>query len=561
MPSARPSRIANYDLLSKLGQGAMGVVYRAKSADTGRIVALKVLFPRLSKNATFVERLRRESRAASNLKHENIVQGIDFGESGGLYYFVMEFVEGKTLHQILKEEGPFEERRALGIARQVASALDQAMRFEIIHRDIKPSNILVTANGTAKLADLGLAKELRQEDVKPSEVPAPTLGEGSDGALGGTTLFYKWVGGDSTLTQQGTTLGTPYYMSPEQARGGSVDSRADIYSLGATLYHVLAGAPPYTGATLAEIVQRCLEDSLPDIRTRRPGISEETARLLSAMMEKDRRNRIGSPAAVVEWIDAILDGKSLPREAFARAEPSPADEALATDPEDAPLEAEPLTAERKSPVSAALRPGALRRRKATAPTPAPKKSRAALLAAAALLLLVGGILLANPFGAPPERKDPTAAGGPAGLAGRTNPGTGTNGAAPGTPARVNDPATAKTPPAGPEKTAPVEPAVATKTEGGTKSAGPEGAADLVATPEPEEPPIDEETDPPAPEPETPKVVKAKDPAKPAAKAAAGPGGAKTAEPVVAVLPKASPPVSTPAVAKAAGAATYAQYIQ
>ena len=181
------------------------------------IVALKVLKPSLARDKRYVERLRREARIVASLSHAHIVAGYDLGEEGGYHFFVMEFVEGKSLRQLLNEWGMFSEGYVLRVARETALALDHAYQRDVIHRDIKPGNILIDEVGKVKLTDMGLAKG-----------PA-----------------------DLALTRDGATVGTPMYISPEQARNPQdVDVRSDLYSLGATLYHMATGVPPLLVVTV-----------------------------------------------------------------------------------------------------------------------------------------------------------------------------------------------------------------------------------------------------------------------------------------------------------------------
>jgi serine/threonine-protein kinase len=164
-PSERAQEIPGYLLHEKVGSGGMASVYRATQLSLNRIVAVKVLSPRLSKNPHYVERFLREARSVAKLSHPNLVAGIDVGESNGLYFFAMEFVEGKSLRKILEERGRLEETEALRMALQVAQALDHAHRHKIVHGDVKPANIMVMPDGMARLCDLGLARE---EETKAS---------------------------------------------------------------------------------------------------------------------------------------------------------------------------------------------------------------------------------------------------------------------------------------------------------------------------------------------------------------------------------------------------------
>ena len=208
-------QIPGYESLGRIGQGAMGVVFKARQVSVDRLVAIKVLRDEAARDREYIERFRREARVAAKLSHNNIVGVIDAGEADGRHYFVMEYVEGTTVQDELDRGKAYDEKAALGIALAVARALEHAHERGLIHRDIKPANILLTRDGNIKLADLGLAR--MAADVQ------------------GTA---------------GVAAGTPYYISPEQARGqADVDIRTDIYSLGATLYHMVTGRVPYSGAT------------------------------------------------------------------------------------------------------------------------------------------------------------------------------------------------------------------------------------------------------------------------------------------------------------------------
>ena len=198
MPTAQDDKpqFGGYEILKRIDRGAMGTVYKARQVSMDRIVAIKVLSKNLSRDKEFVSRFEREARATARLNHPNIILGIDVGEAEGRRYFVMEFVDGRTVGEYLKRGGAMDEKRALLIVQQIARALDHADGHHLVHRDIKPENIMVTRDGTAKLCDLGLAKATNT---------------------------------DSTQTEAGKSLGTPNYISPEQARGDvDVDIRSDI---------------------------------------------------------------------------------------------------------------------------------------------------------------------------------------------------------------------------------------------------------------------------------------------------------------------------------------------
>ena len=267
--------LGGYEIISKIGQGGMGAVFKARQVSVDRIVAFKVLPPKLATSRTFVERFLREARAAAKLNHPNIVHAIDAGEADGYYYFVMEFVDGPTVEQLLKMPGGLSQQRSLEIIRDVARALDCAHSAGIIHRDVKPGNILVHSDGTAKLADLGLAREIERTDA--------------------------------AITQLGAAMGSPHYISPEQVRGdASLDGRTDIYSLGATLYHMIVGSTPYTGGTSTEIMAKHLGEPVPDPRKVGPQVGDEAARIIWKAMQKKREQRYATAKDFLQDIENLL---------------------------------------------------------------------------------------------------------------------------------------------------------------------------------------------------------------------------------------------------------------
>ena len=211
-------RVDRYLLLDVLGQGGMGRVYLARDSRLNRLVALKLLAPERLNNPRAIARFQREARVGAQLQHENLVRIYDFGEAKGRSFLVMEYIEGKTIGALLSEQGPMPSATAARLLRQVALGLDHAHRKGLIHRDVNPYNILVTYDGTAKLADLGLAIAMAEED---------------------------------RVTHDGATVGTFDYIAPEQARHSrAADIRSDIYSLGCTIYHMCTGHVPFPGPSL-----------------------------------------------------------------------------------------------------------------------------------------------------------------------------------------------------------------------------------------------------------------------------------------------------------------------
>lgn len=201
-----------YELLDKIGDGGMAVVYRSRDRLLNRHVAVKILKPEFTKDPKFIESFRRESQAAASLSHPNIVNVYDVGKEGGIHYIVMELIEGQPLSDRIKEEGAIKPWEAVSIAKQIAAALSHAHKNHIIHRDVKPHNIMLTNDGTAKITDFGIAKAF------------------NTGTIVGNT---------------GSIMGSVHYFSPEQARGGYVDEKTDIYSLGIVLFEMLTGKVPY----------------------------------------------------------------------------------------------------------------------------------------------------------------------------------------------------------------------------------------------------------------------------------------------------------------------------
>ena len=270
--------IGPYEVVSKVGQGGMGAVYKAKVQETGAVVALKVLPKRLAADRDFVARFHREAKLASKLDHPNIVRAIQSGEHSGYHYFAMEFVAGETVGQRLKREGVIPEGEALRAARDVALALEHAAEAGMVHRDIKPDNIFLGLGGDTKLGDMGLAKEIDQEVTR--------------------------------ITQTGMMVGTPHYVSPEQAQGErDIDVRSDIYSLGATLYHMVTGQTPFEGSTALAILNKHLNEELPWPADVNDDLTDDVCVLIQRMMAKDREDRYRSVLDLVHDIDLVIRGE------------------------------------------------------------------------------------------------------------------------------------------------------------------------------------------------------------------------------------------------------------
>lgn len=274
----RSSQIPGYQIIRKIGAGAMARVYLARQLSLNREVAVKVLPKRLSENPDYVERFYKEGRAAGALNHPNIVQAIDVGEAGGFHYFVMEYVKGHSVYDELAEGKVYSEAEALDIVIQVAKALRHAHERGLIHRDVKPKNIMITPERVAKLADMGLAREASDSEAAQAE--------------------------------RGRAFGTPYYISPEQVRGELViDFRADIYSLGATFYHMVTARVPFDAATPAAVMHKHLRESLVPPDHINTTLSSGVGEVIEVMMAKRPEHRYSSTADLLVDLEAVRRGE------------------------------------------------------------------------------------------------------------------------------------------------------------------------------------------------------------------------------------------------------------
>lgn len=256
-------QLGEFEIIAKLGHGGMGAVFKARQTVLRRLVAIKTLQPSLASDAEFVSRFHNEAVAAAGLNHPNLVQVYAAGQTDGIHWFAMEFVDGESVDSRLKRLGKLEPAEALAICMHVCTALEYAWRkAQLIHRDIKPDNIFLSNDGEVKLGDLGLAKSSDQQQG---------------------------------LTMTGASMGTPLYISPEQAEGRrDMDLRTDIYSLGATLYHLLAGAPPYTAESAISVMMKHVGAPVPDIRVLDPSLPSALSAVLVRMMQKAPGDRYGS---------------------------------------------------------------------------------------------------------------------------------------------------------------------------------------------------------------------------------------------------------------------------
>lgn len=265
--------LGRYRLEKRLG-GAMGIVFKGTDEQTRTTVALKVLPRHLAHDTAFVDRFKREVKATCVLSHPNIVHIYDTGIEQGVFYLATEFIEGETLSQRLRREGKLPELEVLRIGREISNALSHAHARNVLHRDVKPENVMIAADGTVKLADLGLAKFLRDEQP---------------------------------ITAEGIAVGTPHYISPEQARAlKDVDHRSDLYSLGATLFHLATGRLPYEGDNGAEVMKRHVFEAVPDPRSINPGLSQSMADTLTKLMAKNPAHRFQTADELAQHLDALL---------------------------------------------------------------------------------------------------------------------------------------------------------------------------------------------------------------------------------------------------------------
>jgi serine/threonine-protein kinase len=269
----QPNDIPGYEILAKIGEGGRGTVYRARQLSLDRLVAVKILAPELASDAEYTSKFLQEARAAAKLSHPNIVQAIEAGVHHDIWYFVMELVESGSLHERVTSVGKFSEQETLDVAQQMAQALDFAWRrAHLIHRDIKPANILLSSDGRSKLADLGLA----QRHGAPAD-------------------------------KSGFTEGTPQYCAPEQCRGEpNLDIRTDLYSLGATLYHLICGRPPFDGDNPAVVMGKQITDSPTPPHSLNPQISPALEAVILKLLAKDPAQRFQSPADLLKELDHLL---------------------------------------------------------------------------------------------------------------------------------------------------------------------------------------------------------------------------------------------------------------
>ena len=272
-PKAK-QQIPGYQILCKLGSGSMASVYKALQLSLNRHVAIKILPKKLSEDPEYVKRFYSEGMAAAKLNHPNIVAAVDVGEHDGFHYFVMEYVEGKTVDQIIKQKKRYSDTDALHVGIQVAQALKHAHDQGLIHRDVKPKNIMITNEGVVKLMDLGLARAADDADAIKSE--------------------------------SGRLFGTPYYISPEQIVGDeSVDFKCDIYSLGATLYYMVTGQVPFDAEDGKQVMIKHVKEMPKSPDRINMDISFGLCKAILVMMAKKKENRYSSTNAMIEDLQSI----------------------------------------------------------------------------------------------------------------------------------------------------------------------------------------------------------------------------------------------------------------
>lgn len=331
--------LSNYKITGKLGRGGMATVYKAHEKSLNRVVALKVLSDQLSEDKDYIKRFQREAQAAAQLNHPNIVQVYAIGEEDGHHYFAMEYIKGKSLAEIKKDVGDLTPAEGVALIKQVADALSDAHRVGLVHRDIKPSNIMIDATGRAKVTDFGIAY------VSTAQ---------------------------TKLTREGSIIGTPEYLSPEQCEGKTVDQRSDIYSLGVTLYELLTGKTPYEADTPVSMLMKIVKGDFPPIQEIKPNVPKQLRDIVEKMMETDPNKRYASMNMVIDDLNS-----------FEKAQESPAVPAAGAVPADAG---------NKMPPTATYQEVEARPQQDSTPK---NNKMAAFVVAAVIMLLLGGAFAAK----------------------------------------------------------------------------------------------------------------------------------------------------------------------
>lgn len=261
-----------YEIIEKIGSGGMATVYKAKDLVLKRFIAVKILREEYTTDNEFIKRFNTEAESAASLTHPNIVSVYDVGKEGNLYYIVMELIKGKTLKEIIVEDGKMGWKWSVKIAKQIAQALETAHKNNIIHRDIKPHNIIITEDGTAKVTDFGIAKAVS----------------------------------NSTITAFGTTIGSVHYFSPEHARGGYTDAKSDLYSLGVVIYEMITGRVPFDADTPVSVALKHMQEKPVEPMELNPAIPQSLNDLIMKAMQKDPNLRYNNATEMIRDLDKIL---------------------------------------------------------------------------------------------------------------------------------------------------------------------------------------------------------------------------------------------------------------
>lgn len=267
-----------YELLEKKGDGGMAVVYKAKDRLLNRFVAIKILRPEYIRDPKFIDSFRRESQSAAGLSHPNIVSVYDVGREGNIYYIVMELLDGENLSDLISRKAPLDEKQVIDIARKIASALSFAHKKKIIHRDVKPHNILITDDGTVKIADFGIARAVNSSTI---------------------------------VNNTSTVMGSVHYLSPEQAKGGYVDARSDIYSLGIVMYDMLTGNVPFDGENAVSVAMMHMNEDVPAPSLVNPHISAMMDAIVLKAAARRPEDRFSSADELIEALNSLENGQGM----------------------------------------------------------------------------------------------------------------------------------------------------------------------------------------------------------------------------------------------------------